>query len=388
MFVAMVNKKREAHRKKLIRITTHSQTLNLLKGQIGFLAKEMDIVLVAKDTGNLKQLAATEGVDYRDIDMHREISPLNDLKSLFRLIKLFTREKPDIVHANTPKGALLGLLAAKLTGVRDRIYNVNGLRFETATGNFRKLLIFMEKIACRCATKVIPQSNGVAEVVRREHITKKPLDVILNGSGNGVDTDWFDPCSKELLEIASEVKGDFKGVTFLFIGRLVGDKGVNELIEAFTRLKSQYSDVRLFLVGAREDKLDPLNRETIAKIEEDRDIIEFGHQKDVRPFLLSSDIFVLPSYREGFPNVVLEASAMGLPCIVSEVNGATDAIVNDYNGVIIPKQDSEALYEAMKKLYLDGGLREQMANRARSFVKDRFNRKDVWKATLEMYNSL
>lgn len=375
-------------RQKLIRLTTHSQTLGLLKGQIGFLGKEMDVILVAKDTGNLKQLAESEGVKYRDIDMHREISPINDLKSLFMLIKLFRIEKPDIVHANTPKGALLGLLAAKITGVKHRIYNVNGLRFETATGNFRKLLIFMEKIACRCATKVIPQSNGVAEIVLRKHITKKPLGVILNGSGNGVDTDWFDPNSKELLEIASKIKGNFKGVSFIFIGRLVGDKGVNELIEAFTRLKSQYSDVRLFLIGSREDKLDPLNKETIFKIEQEKDIIEFGHQKDVRPFLLSSDIFVLPSYREGFPNVVLEAAAMGLPCIVSDVNGATDAVINGQNGIVIPKKDSEALYQAMKQLYSDRELREKMSANARPFVAERFNRKDVWEATLEMYKSL
>lgn len=375
-------------RKKLIRMTAHSKTLGLLKGQIGYIGKEMDVILVAKDTGNLKQLAEQEGVEYRNIDMHREISPANDLKSLLTLIKLFRKEKPDIVHANTPKGALLGLLAAKLTGVKHRIYNVNGLRFETATGNFRRLLIFMEKVACACATKVIPQSNGVAEVVRKEHITKKPLKVILNGSGNGVDTDFFNPSLANIQDKAKEIRDNFQGTVFVFVGRVVGDKGVNELVQAFDRLSKDHSDVKLFLVGGRENNLDPIKEETAEIIASNNRIIEFGRQDDVRPFLLASDIFVLPSYREGFPNVVLEAASMSLPSIVTDVNGATDAIINGTNGIIEPKRDAESLYDAMLKLHTDASLRNQMASVTRPMVKRRFNRPDVWKATLEMYQTL
>ncbi|MDE6803482.1 MAG: glycosyltransferase, partial [Muribaculaceae bacterium] len=150
----------------------------------------------------------------------------------------------------------------------------------------------------------------------------------------------------------------------------------------------EVSDVYLNLIGRREEKLDPLQAETINLIKNNNRIIEFGQQTDIRPFLKASDIFVLPSYREGFPNVVLEAAAMGLPCIVSEVNGATDVIQNNINGLIIPKRDSEALYQAMKKLYLNSTLRKQMASVARSVVSERFNRMDIWQATLDMYNSL
>lgn len=375
-------------RKKLIRLTAHSQTLRLIKGQIGFIAQELDVILVAKDTGNLRQLAEQENVEYRDVDIHREISLLADIKSLWVLIKLLKKEDPDIVHANTPKGALLGLLAAKLTGVKHRIYNINGLRFETATGKFRRLLIFMEKIACACATKVIPQSTGVAKVVQSEHITKKPLKILHNGSGNGVDVEYFTPNNKEIERKALEIRGKWAGVSFVFVGRLVGDKGINELITAFDRLSKDFPDVHLNLVGRREEKLDPLQEKTINLIENNDRITEFGQQTDVRPFLAASDIFILPSYREGFPNVVLEAAAMGLPCIVSEVNGAADVIQNNINGLIIPKRDSEALYQAMKRLYMDSTLRKQMALLARSVVIERFNRFDVWQATLDMYNSL
>lgn len=374
-------------RPKLIRMTAHSKTLGLLKGQISLLAQHMDVILVAKDTGNLVHLAEQEGVQYRNIDIHREISLINDIKALISLIKLFRKERPDIVHANTPKGALLGLLAAKLAGVRHRIYNVNGLRFETATGNFRRLLIFMEKVACACATKVIPQSNGVADVIRREHITKKTLNVIRYGSGNGVDTQLFDPSDKAVKTSSEVIRGNFKGTSFVFVGRLVGDKGVNELVDAFDRLCHEYPDVRLNLVGGKEEKLDPIKGKTMEIINSNINIVVHGQQKDVRPFLAASDIFVLPSYREGFPNVVLEALSMGLPCIVSDVNGATDAIQSEVNGVVIPKRDCEALYLAMKKLYLDKDLRKQMASTARKIVIERFNRPDVVNATLEMYQS-
>lgn len=369
-------------------MTAHSITLGLIKGQIGYLAKEMDVILVAKDVGNLKSLAESEGVDYRDIDMRREISPINDIRSLVRLIRLFRKERPDIVHANTPKGALLGLLAAWITRVPHRIYNVNGLRFETATGALRRLLIFMEKIACACANKVIPQSNGVADVVRREHITKKPLKVLHNGSGNGVDITHFDPELPEVIKKAKEIRGDFSGLSFVFVGRLVGDKGVNELVVAFDRLSKEFSDLRLFLVGPKEEKLDPLKPETLQMIENNPRISAVGKQSDVRPYLTASDIFVLPSYREGFPNVVLEASAMGLPCIVSDVNGATDAIQDGINGLIVAKRDTETLYKAMRKLVDNKNQRESMASVARNIVSERFNRYDVWQATLDMYHNL
>lgn len=373
-------------REKLIRMTAHSQTLGLLKGQMGFLQQYMDVVLVAKDTGNLRSLAESEGVEYRDVDMHREISPLNDLISLWHLIRLFRKERPDIVHANTPKGALLGLIAARLTGVPKRVYNVNGLRFETATGNLRRLLIVMEKIACACATKVVPQSHGVADIIRHEHITRKPLKVILNGSGNGVDISYFDPENEEIKAAAETIHKP--GINFVFVGRLVSDKGVNELVEAFDRLSRENEDTVLHLVGPREANLDPISEKTTAIIASNNRIIEHGRQSDVRPYLAASDVFILPSYREGFPNVVLEAGAMGLPCIVSDVNGATDAIREDINGLIIPKRDSDALHKAMQRLASDTALRQSMASVARTMVRERFYRPDVWQATLEMYRSL
>ncbi|MCM1139503.1 MAG: glycosyltransferase family 4 protein [Muribaculum sp.] len=373
---------------KLIRMTAHSKTLDLLRGQIKFLAKEMDVILVASDNGNLKELAESEGVQYRNVDMTREISILNDIKSLFSLIRLFHKEKPDIVHANTPKGALLGLLAARVCGVPYRIYNVNGLRFETTSGNFRRLLIMMEKLACRCANKVIPQSNGVANLLRAEHITDKELKVIHYGSGNGVDTSFFNPDDSIINKSAETIRNNFNGISFVFVGRLVGDKGVNELVEAFNRLNKLYPNTKLHLLGAREESLDALHRETLDKIENNPSIIEHGRQTDIRPYLCASDVFVLPSYREGFPNVLLEAMSMGLPSIVSNVNGVSDAVVNMESGIIIPKKDSDALFKAMERLYINKSLRLYLSKNSRPRVKKYFERHDVWEEILKMYKSL
>lgn len=372
-------------------MTTHSRTLGLIKGQIGFIGREMDVILVAKDTGNLRQLAEGEGVTYRSIDMRREISPIDDLRALFNLWRLFRKEKPDIVHANTPKGALLGMLAAKLAGVHHRLYNVNGLRFETAEGGLRTLLIAMERIACKCATKVIPQSNGVREVLIREGITRKPMIVIHNGSGNGVDVDYFDPAIESVSASAKDLNHSEalnEKIVFVFVGRIVGDKGVNELVEAFDRLSGERADIALRLLGNYESTLDPVKNNTLDTIEKNASIFYEGYQNDIRPYLAASSVLVLPSYREGFPNVVLQAAAMGLPCIVSDVNGAIDVISNGENGIIVPKRDVDALYMAMKKLAGDNLLRKKMSDNARNVVVDKFRMQDVWRATLEMYREL
>ena len=369
----------------MVRMTAHDITLGLLSGQLKFLSGGMDITLVSKDTGFLEAFANKEGVSFHRVDMARQIAPWTDLKSLWHLYRYFRKTKPDIVHANTPKGALLGMLAAKMALVPHRLYNVNGLRFETATGLLRKLLVSMERIACACSTKVIPQSLGVAEVLRNERITSKPLKVIHNG-GNGVNLNYFNPKTPQVIADCERLRHD--GVTFVFVGRIVGDKGVNELVRAFSRLSRDNKDVKLLLLGSYEETLDPVSGDTHTEIEHNPQIEFVGYQNDVRPWLLASDVLVLPSYREGFPNVVLQAGAMGLPCIVTDANGCKDVIINMYNGLIIKKRDSQGLYEAMKTLAGDSVLRQQMASVARKEVENRFNQQDVWAAILEMYNAL
>ncbi len=373
---------------KLLRLTTADISLNaLLKGQLRYLSQYFEVVGVAADTGVLQQVAEREGVRVVDVPMHREISLWADCKSLWSLIKLFRRERPDIVHANTPKASLLGMVAAMLCGVPHRIYLVTGLRFETTHGILRLILKTMERITCLCATKVIPEGDGVKATLLRERITRKPMQKILNGNINGIDLAWFNR-TEEVMTKAMDLRGGNTDFTFIFIGRMVRDKGINELVEAFDRLSREQTDVRLRLVGRFEDEVDPVPAQTKERIEQSEKIVFEGYQSDVRPYLVASDVLILPSYREGFPNVILQAGAMGLPVIVTDINGSDEVVEQGVNGVIIPKKSADELYHAMSQMVLKRERTTQMASVAREMVASRFDQQELWRAIVEMYKGL
>lgn len=373
-------------KKKLIRITTISLSLEiLLKGQLSYLNKYYELIGVASGMESLDIVKKREGIRVINVPMRREISIFSDLCSLYKLIILFHEEKPFIVHANTPKASLLSMVAAWITRIPHRVYTVTGLRFETATGNYRKLLIMMEKITCWCATTVIAEGKGVKNTLLHEKITKKPLKVILNGNINGVDSHYFCPTVEIRQQAMTIRKKDF--YTYCFVGRLVKDKGINELIYAFIRLNKLYPNTHLLLVGTFEDKLDPLFPEIKKIIEKDSSISFVGYQSDIRPYLAASDVFVFPSYREGFPNAVLQAGAMGLPAIVTDINGCNEIILNNINGEIIPPKDKERLFLAMKGFYENQKRVQKMANNSRSMIIERYEQKKVWEAILKEYQS-
>lgn len=371
---------------KLIRITTISSSLSqLLKGQLSFLNNYYEVIGIAFGKDRLEEVEKRENIRTIEVKMKREISLYQDILSLFALIKVFRKEKPYIVHTNTPKASLLSMIAAKITGVPHRVYTVTGLRFETATGNFRRLLIMMEKITCWCATKVIPEGEGVKNTLLRNHITNKPLKVVFNGNINGIDTHYFS-CSKDV--IYKELQSDTL-FTFVFVGRVVKDKGINELIYAFKRLLVSYSNIRLLLVGNLEKNLDPINEDVETLIEDLPSINAVGFQSDVRPYLAAADALVFPSYREGFPNVVLQAGAMNLPSIVTDINGCNEIIRDGVNGRIIPPRDENALYEMMKWFYEHRNDEvKEMAKNARAMIVERYEQHKVWEALLKEYQSL
>lgn len=376
-------------RRKIIRVTTVSTSLDaLLKGQLKFLGKYYDIVGVASDVGTLDNVSKRENIRTIDVSIQREINIKKDIKSLISLIKLLRKEKPNIVHANTPKGSLLSMVAAWITRVPHRVYTVTGLRFETTSGRFRRLLILMEKITCACATKVIPEGDGVKETLIREEITRKPLQKILNGNINGIDLNYFNR-SSSIVQTAMNIKSPTDSFTFCFVGRIVKDKGINELVNAFNMLNKEHKKTHLILVGPFEKELDPVEPQTEKLISNHENISFVGYQNDIRPYLAASDAFVFPSYREGFPNVVLQAGAMELPSIVTDINGCNEIIIDGENGKIIPPQDTKALYKAMKYFVEHkDDLVKHMATNARPMIESRFDQKMVWNAILDMYNSL
>jgi glycosyltransferase involved in cell wall biosynthesis len=372
---------------KLIRLTTVDLSMDsLLEGQLKFLHKHMDVLAVAKDTGLLQMVGQREGVRVASIDMHREIALGADLRALWQLYRLFRKECPTIVHANTPKGSLLAMMAAWAARVPHRVYTVTGLRFETATGWFRWLLKTMERMACSCATKVVPEGEGVKATLLRERITEKPLQVVAHGNINGIDLSYFDPSLVEVQEAAKTLRTDT--FTFVFVGRLVQDKGVNELVEALVRLSKEFPRIRLLMLGRMEEHLDPLDKETVEQIQKHPLIAYKGYCKDIRPYLVASQVLVLPSYREGFPNVVLQAGAMGLPCVVTDINGANEIIQQGVNGLIVPKQNVEALYVAMRRFLLEPSLCNRLAEPARQMIASRYRCEEVWNGVLKMYKEL
>ena len=299
-----------------------------------------------------------------------------------------------MVHSITPKAGLLSMMAAWVCHVPVRLHTFTGLVFPTATGLKRKILIFTDRLTCACATHIHPEGEGVKHDLIEAKITKKPLKVLGNGNIRGIDLAHFNPSLPEVTEEAEKLREKWIGKTsekpfvFLFVGRLVRDKGVNELIAAFKEVSKKHPEAKLILVGPREDELDPLMPESIAEIESNPNIISVGFQADVRPWFAIADALVFPSYREGFPNVVIETGAMNLPSIVTDINGSREIIIEGENGVIIPPRDERALADAMLKFIESPEMVANMAAKARDLVASRYEQSFVRNCLIQYYHEI
>ena len=378
-----------ATRKKIIRSSTVPQSLETFcKGLLKELSEDYDVIALSSPGEALDLVASREGVRTIAVPMERHISILKDLKSLFALIRVFRKERPDMVHSMTPKAGLLCMLAAWWMRVPVRIHTFTGLVFPTSRGLLKRVLMLTDRITCSCATHVIPEGEGVKKDLRDNKITRKPLQVLGYGNVRGVDMDYYTR-TPEVEEKAMTIR-DTRKLTFLYVGRIVRDKGINELVAAFQRLAVDNPDVRLFLVGAFEENLDPVDPLTVEVIKKESRIVPVGRKfgTDLLAYYASSDCFVFPSYREGFPNTVLEAGAMDLPCIVTDINGSREIIRDGFNGLIVPPRDKEALCKAMKWMMQNPGQRESMAQVARQNVADHYEQGFVRKCLYEFYSKV
>jgi len=377
---------------KLFRVTTVPESLNiLLKGQHHFMiANGFEVIGISSAGDALIEVSQKEEIKVIAINMSRKITPISDFLSVYKLYKQIKKEKPIIVHSHTPKAGIVTMLAAKIANVPIRLHTVAGLPLMEATGIKRKVLNIVEKITYACATKIYPNSKGLYDFIVEEKLaSSRKLKIIANGSSNGIDTSYFnlDNISEQQLnEIRVKFNIKSKDFVFVFVGRMVGDKGINELIAAFSRFKD--SNLKLLLVGGLELDLDPLNRETIQEIQKNKNIISVGFQKDVRPYFAISQCLVFPSYREGFPNVVLQAGAMRLPSIVTNINGCNEIIEEGVNGIIIPPKNIESLHVAMKTMLNNEIIRKQLSGNARNLIISRYEQQFVWDALLIEYKSL
>jgi glycosyltransferase involved in cell wall biosynthesis len=379
-------------RKKLIRITTVPLSLDkILDGQLSFMNNHYEVIAISSEKEYLIRCAENEGVRYKHIEMTRKITPLKDLVSLVQLVSFLKKERPLIVHSHTPKAGILAMLASKITNIPIRLHTVGGLPLMEATGLKKKLLELIEKLTYSLSTFVFTNSLGLYnQIIDSNYISKGKIKVIGNGSSNGVDIDFFSPSkvsSDEQIKLKSELGILETDFTFVFLGRVVSDKGINELVSVFDNISQFHKEVKLILVGDQEPDLDPLIAHTLGLMDKNKRIITVGFQRDIRPYLAISNALVFPSYREGFPNVMMQAGAMGLPVIATDINGCNEIISHGKNGILIPKKNKAAIEKAMLTMLNDGKLYEELKSNARKMIITRFERKILCESILDEYRS-
>ena len=376
---------------KLIRVTTVPISMNiLLRNQLKYMGSIFDVIgVTGKDDFHFGDVKKRECIRMVDISMTREISPLSDLVSLIKAYRLFKRERPAIVHSHTPKAGLISMISARLAGVPVRLHTVAGMPLMQFSGSKRKLLILAEKITYLCSNGVYPNSDGLKSwIVDNICRDEKKIKVLGNGSSNGIDIHFFSISDETEMEAgAIEKKYNLTPdlFRFIFIGRIVAQKGIVELVDAFIEINRIDQKTRLLLIGPFERIHDALPVSVRKLINDHPHIISTGSVRDVRPWLHASDVCVFPSHREGFPNVPMQAGAMGLPVIASDINGCNEIIIDSKNGLLFPSGDKSALQAAMVRLMNDSSLRKALQNNARSMIASRYDQSVIWNLILNEY---
>lgn len=382
------------NKKKIIRACTVPQSLGFCR-DVMIRLRDMDyeVIAVSSPGEQLDAIRDNDGFKAIAVPMARHISLFGDIKSLLKMICVFRKEKPYMVHSMTPKAGLICMMAGMLTGVPIRIHMFTGLVWPTSKGLKRKILMATDWLTCACATHVLPEGQGVLNDLKNGGITKKPLKVLGYGNVMGVDMERFDPkrfaSDLNTNDTNLPVEKD-KPFTFLFVGRIVGDKGINELVEAFTQLHERNENTKLVLVGKYEENLDPIKPVTLDRIKANPAIDACGprYGDDLLKEYVKADCFVMPSYREGFPNTPMEAGAMGLPNIVTDINGSREIVIDGENGLIVPPCTVQPLYEAMERILTDDNLRKKMKQKARRMIESRFEKGFVQACLIDFYKDI
>ncbi|SFN86404.1 Glycosyltransferase involved in cell wall bisynthesis [Algoriphagus ornithinivorans] len=378
---------------KLIRITTVPLSLNLLlSGQMKYMKeKGWEVIAVSSDGKEIPQVEKREGVKHITIPFTRKITPFQDLKCVWKLYQLFRNEKPDIVHTHTPKAGLLGMIAANLAGVKIRIHTLAGIPAMAAEGQKKGLLESAEKWTYSNATEVWPNSHGLKNfVIEKELSSERKLKVIGSGSSNGVDLAKYNRSAlKENHLVAATMRilpgeDDF---LILAVGRLVKDKGIEELVRAFLASKI-VSSSKLVLLGSFEQDLNPLSPEIIQTIQDHPRIVQIDWTDHVAHYMALADVLVHASHREGFPNVLLEAGAMQLPVICSDIIGNSDIISQQKTGLIFPVKNEEVLREALEFAFVKRDKMQLLAANLFKEISEKYERTKLHQEIFSNYQRL
>ncbi|RZO50029.1 MAG: glycosyltransferase family 1 protein [Sandaracinaceae bacterium] len=376
---------------RVIHVTTVPQSLGFLRGQTAFMrTRGFELSFVSAPGDALERFAATEEARVFAVPMERRITPLRDLAALRRLWAHFRRERPDVVHAHTPKGGLLGTIAAALAGVPVRIYHMRGLPLMGASGARRTLLTLTEMVSCGLATEVLCVSHSLRGVALDLGLTDPDkIQVLLRGSGQGVDTEGrFNPAThaaqRERVRHSWGVPSS--GLVFGFVGRIVRDKGVHELARAWARIRDAHPHAHLVIVGPFEDQ-DPVDDAVREALRSDERAHLVGSSDDPARLYAAMDVVVLPTYREGFPNVPLEAMSMALPVIATRIPGCVDAVEDGVTGILVPPKTVTPLFEAMDRYARSEALRREHGHSGRMRAREFFRRERIWQALSEAYEA-
>lgn len=376
---------------KLIRITTAPLSLKyLLSNQMKYMNENgFDVIMVSSEGKEWPDLIANEKCEHRIVHMTRKITPFQDLKSLWQLYKLFKKEKPDIVHSHTPKGGLLGMLAAKMAGVKIRIHTIAGLRFMTATGMTKKILVFMEKLTAKSAHYVWPNSYSLlAYINQHKLVNEKKLQVIGHGSSNGVDLNRYSTAvlrPEKIAEIKQLLQYDESLCYLLNMGRIVKDKGVDEVFKAFTIVHAANPSLRLIVLGAFEDDLDPISDEARNILKTHPAIIHIDWSDHVEYFMHLSHLLVHASYREGFPNTLLQTGAMNCPIVCSAIEGSVDIVTHKETGLLFQPRNADDLLEKLQYALAHPDEMKQYATNLHNKIEKYFSQSYLHQCMKEKY---
>ncbi|MBX2816122.1 MAG: glycosyltransferase family 4 protein [Saprospiraceae bacterium] len=389
-----MNQKERNKLPHLLRITTVPISLKLLlSDQAKFMqSKGMVVSLCSSHGPEIPKLVEEQECPHYTLPMERSIAPVRDAVSLFKMISLQWRLRPDIVHSHTPKAGLISMLAARLVGIEYRIHTVAGMRSDTMRGISKKLMLLMEKITYLCSSEVWPNSPSLLEKISDLKLCPRDkMRIIGEGSSNGIDLLEFNGNNLEdkiLAQIKLEINYTTNFRYLVFVGRVVRDKGIEELVCAFKKCQRSTPNLKLLVVGWFEADLDPVSKLTQVELEENPDITLVGYSPYVKYYLHIAELLVFPSHREGFPNVPLQAGAMKCPIVCSRIGGNVDIVTEGKTGYLHECGNADDLHSAIQRALKNPVEAETRAERLHQEIHQKFSRTYVQEMILANYQRL
>lgn len=336
-----------------------------------------ELHLVSSNENDLKQMALNLGVNYKCIGFMRSMNLVRDLQAIHSLIKYFIELKPDIVIGATPKAGLLSMIVGKLTRVPVRVYHIFGFPFETAKGLLRIFLINIERVASGCATCILPISHSIGEMAISKNIVRKGKMIKTNAlTIGGVDMTIFNPAIVDTSNLREKYKCNNTQIIIGYVGRLTRDKGICDYMEVINKLTTKYNNLRCLIIGGNDERC-PIDKEIFDKFVIDHNAIYIDRTNDVPSYMALMDIFLQPSYREGFGNANVEAGAMEVPVVCYNVTGCKDSVSNGLSGYCVSFGNIDSLCNAIINLIENVDLRKRMGVEGRKFVESNYSRDKV-----------